>query len=188
MNAVADASLAGEALFAAARFRLKSLPQKDCRDLIDAMMYQDIWYDAFLLVLDPQLPWPDGAAPAIEKTLQHFALPMPHLDEANRILIERLLRPIAEGRIDPIGGLNDFMDRFFWEYRDPENPFGESLGIDKIVMLHYQLDDWHSYQPGLLSDPAFTQQLSTLKVDIVRAAQAWLDGRSQLTGVDRKGG
>lgn len=188
MSPVDDASLAGEALFAAARFRLQSLPQKDCRELIDAMMYRDIWYDEFLLVLDPRLQWPDGAAPAIEKALHHFGLTMPNIDQASRILIERLLRPIADERIDPVAGLNDFMNGYFWDFRDVEDPFGKSLGIDKIVMLHYQLDDWHGYQPDLMSDPSCEQTVSTLKDDIVRAARAWLDGRSQLTEVDRTGG
>lgn len=34
---------------------------------------------------------------------------MPGVTDANRLLVERLLRPVAEERIDPIDGLNQFM-------------------------------------------------------------------------------
>ena len=108
---------------------------------------------------------------------------MPDVDEANRILIERLLRPIAEGRIDPIEGLNEFMCRFFWEYELPatDKVLGETIGVSQLVGLHYQLDDWRCSKPDFMSDPADESQLATLKAEIVRNAQAWLDQHPQLT-------
>jgi hypothetical protein len=179
MSSAADGPVAAAALYAAACFRRGTLVRSDLRQVIEAMMYQDIWYDEFLYVLDPRARWPDEALPAIEKALEHFGLPMPEVDEANRILVEHLLRPIAEERIDPVDGLNEFMRRFFWEYEEPDwvKTVGQSIGVERLVRLYYQLDDWLDFKPNFLSDPADAHEVSKLKAEIVRAAQERLENR-----------
>lgn len=107
MSCAADSLLAVAALYAAARFRRQSLRQDELRELIDAMMYQEIWYDEFLYVLDARARWPD----------------------------------------------------------------------ERIVMAHYQLDEWLGFKPNFLSDPADAHEVLKLKAEIVRAAQAWLENR-----------
>lgn len=180
MNATAPEIVAETVRYAAARFRTNTLSQQELRDLVDQMMYQNIWYDEFLTVLDPESPWPDDALPAIEKALGHFGLLMPSMDEANRLQVERLLRPVAEGLADPVEGLTEFMRQFYWEYEvpDPGKQFGESLGVEGVVALYYQLDDWLGFKPNLLSDPADAREVSQLKAKIVRAAQTWLENRA----------
>lgn len=168
----------------AARLRLGSLDPNQMQVVVDALIDEGFMSENCLTALASKPPKRRDVEPAFMDALRFFDFPVPATDElAIRMAIRYWLNQIAADEISPVNGLSCLMKDVYYtecfnQKIEGSTYIGEYFGVQELVGLHWNLDDYltegnETWRPDRTHEQALADMDKRIVSDAKRKLEAY---------------
>lgn len=161
-----------------AKYALIGLSIEEMQSIINRLIEDGVYYDAFFDVIYPKDLITEVVGPAFEKSLASLGVPIPHHEDAVWVMINYYLRKIVSGEVDPYEGLEQFMYEVYWKYNfyaRTETYLDDSHRIELLINLFWAYDDLMDRTTAASVNGNFGKSaVVALKNEICTEAKRWV--------------
>lgn len=165
--------------YMAARIGLGIAHADEIKSLVNDLLDNEVYSDDFIDILDSNPTRMNEVVAPLTSYLNSIGIRIPNSEQAVWDLIAYHALAIAEGKIDPLKGLNSMIRDVYWNYdfsNSTREYLGDSHGIEQLIGYYWGYEDLVERPTevsgnGQYGDDAIVE----LKKEIKREALQWTE-------------